>query len=177
MAWQAQVAQPIGIVAGGAYSIVIQYYDDADPANAGVGLGPSGTGTAAASTDLITITGHGLVAGDQIVISALTGGAGLAVGVPYKVIAAGLTANTFAVTQSVAGTAVDITSNATSLTASKVKMAVNVLWSEAFNMPLVATTQDLINEAIKRGQVARAWLVQRDSARGSVLTGSIVAVT
>lgn len=36
MAWRARTAQPIGVTADGLLSIVVQYYDDADPANSTV---------------------------------------------------------------------------------------------------------------------------------------------
>lgn len=175
MAWRALIAQPIGVTSDGQFSIVAQYYDDADPANAGAGLGPSGSGTASASTDLITITGHGLVAGDQIVISALTGGAGLAVGIPYRVIATGLTANTFSVAAGAGTAALDITSNATALTAAKLKLPVN-FWPDAFNMALSSSSQNLIDEATKRGKIAQGYAQSRDSARASVLVGSSTVI-
>lgn len=66
-------------------------------------------GTAAAATDLITITGHGLVAGDRIYATRLTGGTGLALNTSYYVLAAGLTANAFAVSLTAGGAAVNIT--------------------------------------------------------------------
>jgi hypothetical protein len=65
MAWRAWVSQPVGITPVGFLSIAVDYYDDADPANSGAGMIGPGNGTAAASTDLITVTGHGLVAGDK----------------------------------------------------------------------------------------------------------------
>jgi hypothetical protein len=135
MAWRAYISQPIGVTANGWLSAVVDYYDDADAANAGVGLSGPGNGTAAASTDLISITGHGLAAGNQVIFTALTGGAGLTLGVPYYVIATGLTANVFSVSTKPGGTAVDITSNATALTAFKVTPPVNVLWSKAWDLP------------------------------------------
>src|SRR5689334_6710680 len=77
------------------------------------------TGTATASSDLINITSHGYSAGDLIVLSGLTGGAGLTAGWPYFVIATGLTANAFSVSETVGGAAVDITSDASGLTANR----------------------------------------------------------
>ena len=81
--------------------------------------GADKTGTAAASTDLVTSTAHGFSAGDLVVFAALTGGTGLVVGRPYFVIAGGLTANVFAVSVSPGGTAVDITVDASALTVNK----------------------------------------------------------
>lgn len=65
--------------------------------------------TAAAATDLIASTAHGLVAGDRVRFTTLTGGTGLSTTTTYYVIAAGLTADAFAVSTSSAGSAVDIT--------------------------------------------------------------------
>lgn len=177
MAWRAWVSQPIGITPEGWYSVVVDYYDDADAANTGAGMIGPGNGTASASTDLITITGHGLVAGDQVVFTALTGGAGLAVGVNYKVIAAGLTVNAFSVSQTTAGTAIDITSNATAVTAFKLKPPVTVLWSKAWNLPPDTTSTQLQAAAVAEGQKARVWVAARDGARASVPVGTNVAIT
>lgn len=38
MAWKARVAQDIGVTAEGLLSVVIEYFDDADPANANVSV-------------------------------------------------------------------------------------------------------------------------------------------
>lgn len=76
------------------------------------------TGTAAASTDLITLTTHGLVAGDQIVVTASTA-TPIVVGSTYYVQAAGLTTNDFKVAAIRNGSPVDITANG-SVTWSKV---------------------------------------------------------
>jgi hypothetical protein len=40
MAWRAQVDQLIGLTADGEFSIQVDYYDDADPANAAAGSRP-----------------------------------------------------------------------------------------------------------------------------------------
>lgn len=74
--------------------------------------------TAAASTDLVAVTGHGYVAGDDVVFSDLTGGAGLVAGTTYYVIASGLTADAFKVSGTLGGSAIDITSD---MTAGKVR--------------------------------------------------------
>lgn len=66
-----------------------------------------------ASTDVFTKTAHGLAAGDAVVFSALTGGAGLTVGKRYYVIAAGLTANDFAVSLTPGGSSFNHTTNVT----------------------------------------------------------------
>ena len=73
-----------------------------------VGAGTNLAGTAA-TNDLITVTGHGLAAGDRVRLLQAAGGTGLTVGNSYYVIAAGLTANDFAVSATEGGSAVDIT--------------------------------------------------------------------
>lgn len=77
------------------------------------------TGTVTASSDLVNITSHGYSAGDVVILSGLTGGAGLTAGWVYFVIATGLTSNAFSVSELSGGTAVDITSDASALTANK----------------------------------------------------------
>lgn len=177
MAWRALISQPIGLTGAGSFSIVAVYYDDADPANAGAGLGAAKTGTAAASTNLISITNHGFAAGDQVVVASITGGAGLLPGDLVTVLAAGLTASVFSVTRSPAtGVAVDITTNATAVSVQKVTQPANVLWSEAFDMALSSSTQDLVDEVTRKGQAARTRVAARDGARASVLVGANVAV-
>jgi hypothetical protein len=66
-----------------------------------------------ASTNLLTSTSHGLVAGDAIRFLTLTGGTGLVVGLPYYVLAAGLTTHAFTVAPIVSGTVVDFTTDIT----------------------------------------------------------------
>lgn len=87
-----------------------------DPADLGTALP---TVTATAATDLVNSTAHGLVAGDTVVFTALTGGAGLSTDTTYYVIASGLVANSFKVSTTKGGAAVDITSDASAATAYK----------------------------------------------------------
>jgi hypothetical protein len=177
MAWRAIMPQPVGVTDTGQFSVVAHYYDDADPANTGAGLATAKTGTATASTNLISITAHGYSAGDQLVISALTGGAGLLAGDMVTVLATGLTANAFAVTRSPTGsTAIDILTNATSISTRKYTPATNVLWVDAFNMPSSSTEQALIDEATRRGQVGRERTQARDAARATVLVGASIPI-
>lgn len=77
------------------------------------------TGGTAATSDLITIPSHGLVAGDRIFFTRLTGGTGLSLNTSYYVIASGLTANDFKVSLTLGGSAVDITVLYTRVEASK----------------------------------------------------------
>lgn len=69
--------------------------------------------TAAAGTDLITKTAHGLVAGDRVSFTTLTAGTGLNLTTAYYVLASGLTANAFKVSLTSGGAIVDITVNYT----------------------------------------------------------------
>lgn len=69
--------------------------------------------TGVAATDLLTKTGHGLVAGDGVRFSGLVGGAGLSSGTTYYVIASGLTANDFRVSATPGGAQVDFTTDVT----------------------------------------------------------------
>jgi len=102
-------AGTITVVAGGSnYTIAIPATTD-----------PSTTGsTGTAATDLINKTAHGLLDGDRIYITALTGGTGLALNRNYYVVTA--TANTFQVSLTAGGAAVNFTTDATVLTYSKV---------------------------------------------------------
>lgn len=67
----------------------------------------------AASTNLLTSTAHGLTAGVTIRFTALTGGTGLVVGLPYYVIATGLTTDAFRLAPVLSGTQVDFTTDIT----------------------------------------------------------------
>lgn len=74
------------------------------------------TGTGDLTTDIITITDHGFVSGQAVTFSVLTTGAGLTVGLVYYVIAANLAANTFQVSATSGGSAVNITTSYTVMT-------------------------------------------------------------
>jgi hypothetical protein len=81
--------------------------------------------TATASTDLVNAVAHGLSNGDRVIFPALTGGAGLtAATVAYFVRDA--TADTFKVSATIGGDAVDITSNATAGTCRRYENIVGV---------------------------------------------------
>ena len=75
------------------------------------------TVTATAATDLVNSTSHGLVVGDSVIFTALTGGAGLVISTPYYV--TWKDANTFKVATVKGGTAIDITTDASAATAHK----------------------------------------------------------
>jgi hypothetical protein len=90
-------------VAAGATSVVVTGGADVALAN------PS-----AAADDIIDTTpAHGFAAGDAVVFTALTGGAGLVVNQVYYVIAANLAANTFQVSATPGGAAVNFTTDIT----------------------------------------------------------------
>lgn len=76
--------------------------------------------TSTASTDVFASTGHGLSAGDAIMFTALTGGAGLSVNTPYFVITVP-DANSFKVSAVKGGASVDHTTNITAATTVKLK--------------------------------------------------------
>jgi hypothetical protein len=75
--------------------------------------------TSVASTDIFTSTAHGMSAGDLVVFTALTGGAGLRLSFPYFVIAANLAANTFSLSEIPGGSSYDHTTNVTAATVVK----------------------------------------------------------
>lgn len=75
--------------------------------------------TSAAADDIIdTSTAHGYSADDRVVFTSLTGGTGLTANTEYYVIAANLAANTFQVSTTSGGSAVNFT---TDITAGKVR--------------------------------------------------------
>jgi hypothetical protein len=71
------------------------------------------TGAAAAATDLITATTHGLVAGDTVRFNSVGAATPLTTTDIYYVISAGLAANTFSVSLTKGGAAVNITVDGT----------------------------------------------------------------
>jgi hypothetical protein len=80
--------------------------------------------SAAADDEIDTSTPHGFVAGDRVVFTALTGGAGLVTEQEYFVIAANLAASTFQVSATPGGAAVNFT---TDITAGSVQKNANKL--------------------------------------------------
>lgn len=95
----------------------------------------------AAADDIIDTTGaHGLAAGDQVVFSALTGGTGLTTNTLYYVIAANLASQTFQVSTTSGGAAVDFSTDITAGTALKAPFT----WTYAFD-----ETTGLISSAVK----------------------------
>lgn len=75
--------------------------------------------TAEADDELFTKTAHGFLAGDKVIVTADGGGTiptGMVEGRPYFVIAAGLTADAFAVSATSGGSALNITGDGTGLT-------------------------------------------------------------
>ena len=77
----------------------------------------------AAADDIIdTATAHGFTAGDKVVFTALTGGTGLTTGTVYFVIAANLAAQTFQVSATLAGAAVNFSADITAGTVQEAGM-------------------------------------------------------
>jgi len=99
-------------VAAGGSNFTIAIPATTDPAYTGV--------TANAGTDLVTLTGHGLLAGDRVYFTTLTGGTGLNLNTTYFVSATGLTADAFSVSLTSGGAVIDITVNYTVSNYSKV---------------------------------------------------------
>jgi hypothetical protein len=81
--------------------------------------GTTGDATGGAFEDLFTKASHGLVAGDRITFSALTGGTGLSTGVAYYVVSSGLTSSTFRLSLTSEGTVVNFTTDVTASTWTK----------------------------------------------------------
>lgn len=108
------------------------------------------SGTATASSDLINITAHGYSAGDVIVFTTLTGGAGLSLNVPYFVIAAGLVANAFSVSTVAGGSAVNITTDYSAVTGARYVEpgAPYARKAIAWNAPAEGTIDDSTNGAV-----------------------------
>jgi hypothetical protein len=75
--------------------------------------GAGTTGAAAASTDIITATAHGLVAGDTVRFNSVGAATPLSTSLVYYVIATNLAANTYSVSLVKGGTIVDITADGT----------------------------------------------------------------
>jgi hypothetical protein len=107
--------------------------------------------TAAAASDTFTSNAHGYANGDLVVLSALTGGNGLAAGRPYFVI--NTAANTFKLALKPGGAAVDVISD---LTAGTVTRLVELTGGApayarkaiAYNAPDGGTMDDSTNGAV-----------------------------
>lgn len=69
--------------------------------------------TSAAADDILDATAHGFTAGDVVTFLTKTGGTGLSVGTIYYVIAANLAADTFQVSATPGGSAVNFTTDIT----------------------------------------------------------------
>jgi hypothetical protein len=73
------------------------------------------------STDTFTKVGHGLVNGDNVVLSALVGGTGLAILAMGGLFVVGVAGNNFQLARVPGGAAVDLGSDVTSVTVQKVR--------------------------------------------------------
>jgi hypothetical protein len=73
--------------------------------------------TGVAATDLLTKSGHGLSNGNLVVLASLSGGTGLVVTRPYYVV--GVSGNDFQLSHTSGGSAVDFTSDITSVSVIK----------------------------------------------------------
>ncbi len=115
--------------------------------------------TSVASTDIITATAHGFVAGDAVVFNSLTGGAGLVVGKRYYVIATNLAANTFMVSATVGGATFDHSTNITAGAVAKFNAV-----GQVTALAPVGSSRDLI-EASAYGDAWKDYVVgQQDGS-------------
>jgi hypothetical protein len=92
----------------------------------GPALSNAGNAAIAATDTITTSSAHGLVAGNRIKITALTGGAGLASGSTYYVVAP-VTSTTFKLSATLNGAAIDITSDSSAFTANVVNDVLNAV--------------------------------------------------
>lgn len=117
--------------------------------------------TGIAATDIFTVTAHGLAIGDSVIFSTLSGGAGLSTVTIYYVIAANLTANTFSVSTTLAGSTIDTT---TDLTAGFVTQILN--WA---NLKRFFTNEQL-------GYLAKYFqtLIQQPLSDGTIVDNAVV---
>lgn len=176
MAIQSYLATKLVPIETGGSLVSVWYFDDADGANAGAGLTGPGNGTAAASTDLISIAAHGLKADDQVIFTALTGGLGLQLDTAYFVLAAGLTAGAFAVSTRPSGTAVDITTNATAVTAFKLTPPKSVLLAKTFPLAAGLDINTLLPQIDEIGRQVRLGKQQSDAINATTPVGTTRAV-
>lgn len=129
-----------------------------------VGNGFSGAVTFTAATDLITKTAHGLVEGDIVRFSAVTGPATPAINTNYYVISSGLTADAFKVSTTEGGSTINIDVDGTG-TAVEYFRTIGGLRSSSFS--LEAEAIDITN------QESSQWKEILDAAgiRGVSLSG------
>lgn len=100
----------------------------------------------AAADDIIdTTAAHGFVAGDRVRFTALTGGAGLSTNTDYYVIAANLAAQTFQVSATPGGTAVNFTTDITAGTVVLFNDVVHFLGKGSLAFGDVRTIEPLIS--------------------------------
>jgi hypothetical protein len=85
--------------------------DQFTPSDEAAGTAQAVTGEA--DDETFAATAHGYEAGDRVVFTSLTGGAGLSTNREYYVIASGLTANAFKVSATLGGSAVNFTTDVT----------------------------------------------------------------
>jgi hypothetical protein len=64
----------------------------------------------------------------------------------------------------------------TNSTVSTTVAPTTVLWAQAWNLPINATTGQLQAAVVAEGQKARAWVAARDAARASVPVGTNIAI-
>lgn len=133
--------------------------------------------TATASDDTFTSSTHGYANGDLVVLSGLTGGSGLVASYPYFVI--GQTTNTFQVSQTSGGAAVNFTTDVTVGTVNKVAELTGgspayARKSIAFASAALGVIDDTTNGAVF--DVAAASVVDYATFHSASTSGTLLAI-
>lgn len=120
--------------------------------------------TSAAADDLVDAASHGLAIGDEIIFTALTGGAGLTVGTPYWVTATGFTASIFRPSATSGGAPIDFTTDITAGTVAKqndlTQGVIDNLLQSAWDAGGIAESETatlLVNSWVKR-ELTRVYI-------------------
>jgi hypothetical protein len=131
----------------------------------------SKNGTAAASTDLITSSSHGLVANDLIRFTTVV--AGLSTATNYYVIASGLTTNAFKVSATEGGSAVNITADGSVVVIKQTSELTN-RWVRIKEYLGVRTTKPpQTDSANDTNPILRTWSASKSLHSGGVLHDNI----
>jgi hypothetical protein len=144
-------------------------------ANTPAALGPfvGKAVTAVAATDIFTSTAHGFQAGDSVVFSALTGGAGISTSVVYYVIATNLAANTFSVSATLGGTALDVTTDLSAGTVTQILNYGNL--RRLFTADQMGYLAKYVNSVAPAGGISDGTIVDNAVVRNFYQNGQLPA--